>query len=112
MAESISDFFSNKENVRILKRLSEADIKMSKPVVKTAGGVLDGKTIVITGTLKNYSRSQAEELVRKLGGNPSSSVSKNTYFVLAGEEPGSKAEKARALGVKIINEEDFKKITG
>jgi DNA ligase (NAD+) len=113
MAESIKDFFSNKENMKILNRLSETDIRMSQAgIVAKAGGVLDGKTIVITGTLKNYSRSQAEELVRKLGGNPSSSVSKNTYFVVAGEEPGSKVDKARALGVKIIDEEAFRKITG
>ncbi len=112
MAESISDFFSNKENMKILKRLSETNIKMSQAGLKTAGAALEGKTVVITGTLKNYSRSQAEELVRKLGGNPSSSVSKNTYFVVAGEEPGSKIEKAKALGVKIIDEEEFKKIAG
>jgi DNA ligase (NAD+) len=111
MAESISDFFRNKENARILKRLSETNIKMSGYESK-AGGVLDGKTVVITGTLKNYSRGQAEELVRKLGGNPSSSVSKNTYFVVAGEEPGSKIDKAKALGVRIIGEEEFIKITG
>ncbi|MDO8536509.1 MAG: NAD-dependent DNA ligase LigA [Candidatus Omnitrophota bacterium] len=112
MAESINDFFSNKENIKILKRLSETNIKMSRSGVKRSGGVLDGKTVVITGTLKNYSRSSAEELVRKLGGNPSSSVSKNTYFVLAGDQPGSKIDKAKALGVKIIDEEEFGKITG
>jgi DNA ligase (NAD+) len=77
-----------------------------------SGGVLEGKTVVITGTLKNYSRRQAEELVRRLGGNPSSSVSKNTYFVVAGEDPGSKIDKANALGVKIIDEEEFGKIAG
>lgn len=110
MAESISDFFSNKENLNILKRLSEANIKMSRSGKRETGGVLNGKTVVITGTLKNYSRSQAEELVRKLGGNPSSSVSKNTYFVLAGEEPGSKIDKAKALGVRIIDENEFEKL--
>ncbi|MFA5256138.1 MAG: NAD-dependent DNA ligase LigA [Candidatus Omnitrophota bacterium] len=113
MAESIKDFFGNKENIKILKRLSETNIKMSQPGIgKTAGGVLEGKTVVITGTLKNYSRSRAEELVRKLGGNPSSSVSKNTYFVVAGDEPGSKIDKAKALGVKIIDEKEFRKIAG
>jgi DNA ligase (NAD+) len=113
MAESINDFFSNKENLRILKRLSETDVNMSRSGIGTrTGGVLEGKTVVITGTLKNYSRGRAEELVRRLGGNPSSSVSKNTYFVVAGEEPGSKIDKARALGVKIIDEEGFRKIAG
>jgi DNA ligase (NAD+) len=112
MAESISDFFSNKENLKILKRLSETGINMSQSVEKVSGGALEGKTVVITGTLKNYSRSRAEELVRKLGGNPSSSVSKNTYLVVAGDEPGSKIDKARALGVKIIGEDEFRRIAG
>jgi len=113
MAESINDFFSNKENLKILKRLSETNIEMSRSGIEAKkGGILEGKTVVITGTLKNYSRSRAEELVRRLGGNPSSSVSKNTYFVVAGEEPGSKIEKAKALGVKIIGEEEFRKMAG
>ena len=73
-------------------------------------GGLVGKAVVITGTLKSFSRSAAEEAVRKAGGNPSSSVSKNTDFVVAGEEPGSKLDKAKALGVKIVNEEEFKKL--
>jgi len=113
MAGSIRDFFSNKENMVILERLSETNINMSRSGVEAkSGGALRGKTVVITGTLKNYSRGTAEELVRRLGGNPSSSVSKNTYFVVAGEEPGSKADKAKALGIKIIDEEEFRKIAG
>jgi DNA ligase, NAD-dependent len=113
MAESISDFFDNKENLKILKRLSEAGVNMSRSGAgMKSGGALEGKTVVITGTLKNYSRSRAEELVRRLGGNPSSSVSKNTYFVLAGDEPGSKIDKAKALGIRIIGEEEFSKIAG
>jgi len=113
MAESISDFFSNKENLNILKRLSEAGINMTRSGIEAkAGGILEGKNVVITGTLNNYSRSRAEELVRRLGGNPSSSVSKKTYLVVAGDEPGSKIEKAKALGVKIIDEEEFRKIAG
>ena len=79
---------------------------------RTPDGKLSGKTIVITGTLKSISRPEAEELVRRLGGSPSSSVSKNTDLLVAGLEPGSKLEKARSLGVKIISEEEFKKLTG
>lgn len=113
MAESINNFFSNKENLKILKRLSETNIRMSQPgIAAKAGGVFEGKSVVITGTLKNYSRTQAEEIIRKLGGNPSSSVSKNTYVVVAGEEPGSKLEKAKSLGVRVISEEDFVKMVG
>ena len=85
---------------------------MSGAVKKAASGPLTDKTIVITGTLKDFSRSGAEEAVRKAGGNPSSSVSKNTDFLLAGEDAGSKLDKARTLGVKIIGEEEFKKLLG
>ena len=111
VAESINDFFTNKENIRILKRLFETNINMSRSGIESKiGGALEGRTVVITGTLKNYSRSKAEELVRKLGGKASSSVSKNTYFVVAGEEPGSKVDKAKTLDVRIINEEEFEKL--
>lgn len=112
MAESVNNFFSNKDNLKILKKLAEAGIKMTAGRLKENGGRLENKTIVITGTLKNFSRSQAEELVRRLGGNPSASVSKNIDFLVAGEEAGSKLDKAKALGVKIINEEEFKKLVG
>ena len=112
MAESIHNFFRNKENLRILKKLKEANLRMSGPRKKESGRKLEGKTIVITGTLRYYTRLEAEETVRRLGGNPSSSVSKNTDFLLAGEEPGSKLDKAKILRVKIITEEEFKKIAG
>jgi DNA ligase (NAD+) len=108
MAESVYIFFRNKENIRILKKLKEAGLKMAGEIKKASAGPLAGKSVVITGTLKNFSRSAAEEAVRKAGGNPSSAVSKNTDFLLAGEEPGSKSDKAKTLGVKIIDEEEFK----
>ena len=110
MAESVYIFFQNKENIKILKKLKDAGLKISGEIKKASAGPLAGKSVVITGTLKNFSRSAAEESVRKAGGNPSSSVSKNTDFLLAGEEPGSKLDKARALSVKIIDEEEFKKM--
>ena len=110
MAESVYNFFRNKENLKILKKLKEAGLKMTAPVKKAGIGPLAGKNVVITGTLKSFSRSEAEEAVRKAGGNPSSIVGKNTAFLVAGEEPGSKLDKAEALGVKIIGEEEFKKL--
>lgn len=110
MAESINNFFNKKENIIILKKLAEAGIRMTAPVLKEKGGKLEGKAIVITGSLKDFSRSEAQRLIRKLGGNPSSSVSKSTDFLIAGEEPGSKFDKAKALGIKIINEDEFKRI--
>ena len=110
MAESVSNFFSSKENLRILKKLSGSGLKMASGVLKEKGGRFEGKTIVITGTLKSFSRNEAEAIVRKLGGNASSSVSKATDFLVAGEEAGSKLDKARSLGVKVISEEEFKKL--
>ncbi len=110
MAESINNFFTNKENLKILKKLSAARLMMSARPIKGKGGKLEGKTIIITGILKDFSRSKAEELIRSLGGNASSSVSKSTDFLVAGENPGSKLNKAKALGVKIIDEEAFKEM--
>ena len=112
MAESINNFFSSKENLKILKKLSEAGLKMSGGPLKEKGGRLEGRTVVITGTLKSFSRSEAEAAVRRLGGNASSSVSKATDYLVAGDEPGSKLDKAKKLGVKVIDEEEFKKLVG
>ena len=104
MAEAIYSFFHNSGNLRILKKLQDAGLKMSQAAtIKRKGSVLEGKTIVITGTLKSMSRSAAEEFIRKHGGNPASSVSKKTDFVVAGVEPGSKLDKAKVLGVKVID---------
>ena len=108
IAESAYNFFQNKENIKMLKKLKEAGLKMTGEIKKAKTGPLVGKNIVITGSLKSFSRLAAEEAVRKAGGNPSSSVSKNTDFLLAGEEPGSKLDKAKALAVKVIDEEEFK----
>ncbi len=113
MAESIHNFFKNKDNVKVLKKLEDAGLDMSRRVKaqgRKAKGKLEGKTIVITGTLESMTRQEAEELIRRSGGNPSSSVSKNTDFLVAGNEPGSKLDKAKALGVKVIRETEFKKI--
>lgn len=110
MAGSIFNFFRNPGNRAVLKKLRDAGVNMK--TVKTIAGPkpLQGKTIVVTGTLKSFTRSGIEELIRKLGGSPASSVSKNTDFVIAGAAAGSKADKAVTLGVKIISEEEFKKI--
>ena len=80
--------------------------------VPAGGGPLAGKTIVVTGTLAGYSRSQIQETIKRHGGKASSSVSKKTDFVLVGESPGSKAAKAEELGVPTISEADFQKMIG
>jgi DNA ligase (NAD+) len=109
MARSIADFLGNKRNAEVLEALEKAHVRTEMP--KSAKkAVLEGKTFVVTGTLKSYTRQGIEELIRDLGGNASSSVSKETDYLVLGEEPGSKLKKAEKLGVKIINEDEFKKI--
>jgi len=108
VAESVFVWFRNETNKKMLTKLLR-EIKIKK-VVETNSGKLSGMTFVLTGTLPNLERSQAEDIIRKNGGNISSSVSKNTSYVLAGENPGSKLEKAQNLGVKVIGEGEFKNL--
>ena len=75
------------------------------------GGIFEGKTFVLTGTLSRFTRKQAQELIERLGGRANSSVSAKTDYVLAGENAGSKLEKARKLGVTILTEEEFEEMT-
>ena len=78
----------------------------------TGNAMLEGKTIVVSGTLEQFGRKEIEQLIKKLGGKTSSSVSKNTDFVVAGEKAGSKLDKAQKLGVEIIDEKMFLKRIG
>jgi len=94
----------------LIKKLKDAGLNMEEKVVTFKKSALTGKQIVFTGELDNFSRTQAESLVRDHGGNASSSVSANTDFVVAGGNPGSKYEKAKKTGVKIITEEEFKEM--
>lgn len=106
MAESAAEFFALENTKNMIARLKELGVNMeSKKDIK--GDIFAGLTFVLTGTLPTYTRSEAGEIIESLGGKVSSSVSKKTGFVLAGEEAGSKLEKAKALGVKIIDEEEF-----
>ena len=109
-AESIIKFFSDHENRMIIKRLKEAGVNMGKEEKKETPKPLFGKTFVLTGKLSKYARDDVTRLIENLGGRVSSSVSSNTDFVVAGESPGSKYEKARELGVKTISEEELIKI--
>ena len=110
VAGSVVDFFSHEENMRVLEKLKRAGLKFE--VEKEAAGPLSGKKFVFTGTLSSMTRSEAEELIRKLGGEASSSVSRRTDYVVVGENPGSKLERARQLGVKTITEEEFLRMVG
>ncbi len=114
IAASVRQFFAGEQGLEIIERFKAAGVKMSAESVgaSVGGGPLAGKTIVVTGTLENYSRSEVKELIKNLGGRSALSVSKKTDFVLAGVNPGSKVDKAKTLGVKIINEDEFGKMIG
>ncbi|MEK7867756.1 MAG: NAD-dependent DNA ligase LigA [Candidatus Omnitrophota bacterium] len=110
MAESIFNFFRTEENKKIIEKLRYNGVNIEEKDSFLKSKNLEGKTFVVTGSLENFSRNEIEELIRKAGGNASSSVSKNTDYIVAGKEPGSKFEKAKQLGVKIIDENEFKKL--
>ena len=113
MAQSIITFFRQNQNKEFIKRLKSAGVVMTAER-KDAGAPkpLEGLTFVLTGTLAGYTRNEASEIIEALGGKVSSSVSKNTSYVLAGENPGSKLDKAKKLGVKVIDEKEFESLTG
>ena len=106
MAKSVVDFFSRAETKYIVERLKNAGVKTSEDV-KELSNEFEGLTFVLTGTLENMTRDEAAEMIKARGGKVSSSVSAKTSYVLAGEAAGSKLTKAQALGVKIIDKEQF-----
>ncbi|HUT45534.1 MAG TPA: helix-hairpin-helix domain-containing protein, partial [Sedimentisphaerales bacterium] len=109
MAKSIYEYFREPENLSVIDQLLAAGVKPEQPKIPRSKK-LAGKTFVVTGTLENLSRQQAEQAIRQAGGKSSSSVSKKTDFVLAGENPGSKLDKAGELGIEVIDEKQFLKM--
>jgi len=107
VAQSIHGWFREKRNIRLLERLEKAGVRIDSKLQIARGGLLEGKTFVLTGGLESMSREEAKEKIRALGGDVSESVSKKTDYVVAGSEPGSKYEKAKRLGVKIIGEKEL-----
>lgn len=109
MAKSIVDFFSNVQNRRVIDELRKLGVNMADTELtgRRKHGRVEGKSFVLTGTLQHYSRGEAQDLIAGLGGKVSSSVSRKTDYVLAGADPGSKLDKARELGVRILDEEEF-----
>ncbi|NMB97016.1 MAG: NAD-dependent DNA ligase LigA [Clostridiaceae bacterium] len=111
MAQSIVLFFKQEKTHEMISKLEAAGVNL---VSKSKENIIDerfkGLTFVLTGTLSSFTRNEAAEVIKKYGGKTSSSVSKKTDYVLTGEEAGSKLTKARQLGVKIISEEEFKKM--
>jgi len=106
VAKSILAFFKEERNLKLIDRLTRGGIRYEVERAKR-GGPLEGKTFVFTGALKRLSRDEAERLVESLGGRSTSSVSKKTNYVVAGEEAGTKLDKARELGVKVVSEDEF-----
>lgn len=109
IARSVVDYFNDQENQALLARLRESGLNMTYRSSKTTQETpFTNKTVVLTGTLAGYSRKEAQSIIEDLGGNVASSVSKNTDYILLGENPGSKYDKGLALSVKILTETEFK----
>jgi len=110
LAKSVVSFFEQEQNIEFINKIKQAGVSTedNEDDTQTENNIFEGKTFVLTGTLSSYTRNEASEIIEKLGGKTSSSVSKKTSFVLAGEEAGSKLEKAINLGITIISEDEFK----
>jgi DNA ligase (NAD+) len=111
VAASVHQFFRDKKNKESIELLKKAGVKVIESKTKEKGK-LAGKTFLFTGALKDFGREEARNLVESLGGMTASSVSKKVDFVVVGEDPGSKSDKAKELGIKILTEEDFKRMIG
>ena len=107
MAQSLENYFSLESTKQLIADLKDLGLKMKPSEQKIYGGVFEGKTFVLTGTLPTMTRSEASKIIEQNGGKTSSSVSKKTSYVLAGEEAGSKLTKAQKLGIEVISEEQF-----
>jgi len=111
VSNSITQFFRNSSNRRVIQKLKEAGVKPLE-TISTRSTLLTGKTFVFTGTLSRMTRNEARQIVENLGGQTSSSVTKNTDYVVAGTDSGSKLQKARETGIPIISEEEFLAMAG
>lgn len=112
MAESIHEFFRNPRNQEVLAKLRKAGIRPRRSDIPVATGPFSGKTVVVTGTLERFSRTEAQDALRKAGATVTDSVSKKTDYLIVGEDAGSKLEKAQKLGVKTLTEAEFVKLLG
>lgn len=110
MAESIVNFFKDNDNLKILQKFKQAGIDPISQITQKESNIFEGKTFVLTGTLKNMTRAEAEALIKKHSGKTTSSVTKKTDYLLMGENAGSKYNKALDLGVIILNEDEFLKL--
>lgn len=112
IARSVYDYFRDERNLEIVRKLEAAGVVTEEVKEETAGSAFEGERAVLTGKLSSMGRREAGELIRRLGGEVQSSVTKTTTLVIAGEDAGSKLEKARAKGIPILTEEEFLKRAG
>ncbi|MDP2036921.1 MAG: helix-hairpin-helix domain-containing protein, partial [Ignavibacteria bacterium] len=110
ISKSVRRFFSDKHNIKLIDRLKTAGLTLSSEPKKLKSDSLAGKSFVLTGTLSSMSREAAKEIIQEHGGGVTSSVSKNTDYVVVGESPGSKFDKAQKLGIAILTEEQFQEL--
>ena len=109
-AKSIYEFFHEEQSIDLINKLKSAGVNMESLEEESSDNRFEGQTFVLTGALSKYSRDEASDIIEKLGGKTSSSVSKKTSYVLAGEDAGSKLTKAQSLGVTVITEEEFEEM--
>ena len=107
VADSIASFFEDENNLRLVSSLLAHGVTPKAPKAVVVGGAFEGMNVVVTGTLEHFSRSEAEEAIRNAGGKATASVSKKTAMVIAGENAGSKLDKANSLGITVIDETEF-----
>lgn len=112
VSQSVYDFFRDPKVCEQLELLRQAGLNFTQPKKGLSGHILEGKTIVFTGELQTLTRTQAEQLAKQYGGYASGSVSKKTSFVVAGENAGTKLQKARALNIPVMSEDEFLKLIG
>lgn len=109
-AQSIYDFFKEEQTIDLINKLKTYNVNMEYNEEQSEDNRFEGKTFVLTGTLENFTRDEASEIIEKFGGKTSGTVSKKTSYVLAGEEAGSKLTKAREIGVTVITENEFQEM--
>jgi DNA ligase (NAD+) len=112
IAESIVQFFHESKNKKVMEKFHNAGVIPRQKTVETTGGQLHGKSFVFTGTLTSMSRAEAKAAVENLGGSLHSTVTAKTSYLVAGTDPGSKLDKAKAAGLEVISEEAFLKLIG
>ncbi len=110
VAQSIYNFFHNPKNLHVLEKLKKGGVRFPTEAVEEKEMPLEGKTFVLTGGMDTFTRDEARNIIENLGGRVTSSVSKKTDYVVVGKDPGSKYTKAQGLGVKTLNEEEFKEL--